>query len=66
LCAFYNADGMGFDFVPWQCAWLEQVLWESLNFAVLAAVCVVCRPTRKCSLGVMTRNITDEYLRSCE
>jgi hypothetical protein len=40
---------MGFDFVPWQCAWLEQVLWESLNFAVLAAVCVVCRPTRKCT-----------------
>ena len=40
-------DGMGFDFVPWQSAWLEQVLWESLNFAVLAAVCVVCRPTGK-------------------
>lgn len=32
-------------FLPWQLAWLEQVIWETLNFAVLAAVCVVCRPT---------------------
>ena len=27
---------------------MMQVIWESLNFAVLAAVCVVCRPTGEC------------------
>lgn len=30
---------------PWQWAWAQQVLWEILNFAVLAAVCLVCRPS---------------------
>lgn len=30
---------------PWQYAWVQQVLWEILNFAVLAAVCWVCRPS---------------------
>ena len=29
---------------PWQWAWAQQVLWEILNFAVLASVCLVCRP----------------------
>ena len=30
---------------PWQWAWAQEVLWEVLNFAVLAAVCIVCLPT---------------------
>jgi len=29
---------------PWQWAWAQQVLWEILNFSVLASVCLVCRP----------------------
>jgi len=45
VTVIFMLDDVGFHFIPWQCAWLEQVLWESLNFAVLAAVCVVCRPT---------------------
>jgi hypothetical protein len=30
---------------PWQWAWAQQVLWEVLNFAVLAAVCIICCPS---------------------
>lgn len=30
---------------PWQWTWLEQVLWEILNFGVLAAVCAICKPS---------------------
>jgi len=30
---------------PWQWAWAQQVLWEILNFSVLASVCLVCRPS---------------------
>jgi hypothetical protein len=30
---------------PWQLAWLEQVLWEILNFGVLAAICFICKPS---------------------
>jgi hypothetical protein len=30
---------------PWQWAWVQQVLWEILNFAVLAAVCIICCPS---------------------
>lgn len=35
---------------PWQWAWVQQVLWESLNFAVLAAVCFICKPTENSRL----------------
>lgn len=35
---------------PWQWSWLQQVIWESLNFAVLAAVCVVCKPAENSRL----------------
>jgi hypothetical protein len=31
--------------LPWQGAWVEEVVFEALNFSVLAAVCIVCRPT---------------------
>jgi hypothetical protein len=30
---------------PWQWNWLQQVSWEVLNFSVLAAVCIICRPS---------------------
>lgn len=30
---------------PWQVAWLQEVLWESLNFAVICATCIICLPT---------------------
>jgi hypothetical protein len=30
---------------PWQFAWLEAVLWEILNFGILAAVCIICKPS---------------------
>lgn len=30
---------------PWQWSWVQQVLWESLNFSVLVAVCFICKPT---------------------
>ena len=30
---------------PWQYAWVQQVLWEVLNFSILAAVCMICRPS---------------------
>lgn len=30
---------------PWQWAWAQQVMWEVLNFAVIAAVCIVCCPS---------------------
>jgi len=36
--------------LPWQLAWVEDVVFESLNFSVLAAVCVVCRPTEHSKL----------------
>lgn len=31
--------------LPWQWAWVQQVLWECLNFAVLFAVCIICLPS---------------------
>ena len=31
---------------PWQMSWVQLVIWEVLNFAVLAAICIVCRPNR--------------------
>jgi hypothetical protein len=30
---------------PWQWAWAQQVMWEVLNFAVIAAVCIICCPS---------------------
>lgn len=30
---------------PWQISWLQQVLWEILNFSVIVAVCTLCRPS---------------------
>lgn len=38
-------DDYGIITWPWQWLWVQQVLWEVLNFAVLAAVCVICRPS---------------------
>mmetsp|Transcript_19321 Transcript_19321/g.27777 ORF Transcript_19321/g.27777 Transcript_19321/m.27777 type:complete len:508 (-) Transcript_19321:109-1632(-) len=35
----------GYVSFPWQWDWLQQVSWEILNFSVLAAVCVICRPS---------------------
>lgn len=35
---------------PWQWLWVQQVLWEVLNFATLACVCIVCRPSEHSSL----------------
>ncbi len=29
---------------PWQFQWLQQVLWETLNFSILAALGFICRP----------------------
>lgn len=31
---------------PWQMSWVQLVIWEVLNFAVLAAICIVCRPNQ--------------------
>ena len=31
---------------PWQMSWVQLVIWEVLNFAILAAICIVCRPNR--------------------
>ena len=31
--------------LPWEWAWVQQVMWECLNFAVLVAVCLVCLPS---------------------
>merc|ERR1712070_98160 len=30
---------------PWELAWAETVSWEILNFAVLAAICYIWRPS---------------------
>ena len=35
----------GFISLPWQLNWVQTVVFESLNFSVLAALCIVCRPT---------------------
>lgn len=35
----------GFIIWPWQYLWLMDVLWETLNFAVLIAVSVICLPS---------------------
>jgi hypothetical protein len=35
---------------PWEFAWAQQVLWEVLNFAVLIAVCAICRPSDNSNL----------------
>lgn len=31
--------------LPWQWAWVQQVVWECLNFAVLVSVCIICLPS---------------------
>jgi hypothetical protein len=30
---------------PWQISWLLDALWEILNFAVLAAIAIICAPS---------------------
>eukprot|EP01038_Epipyxis_sp_PR26KG_P010388 gene10388-13954_t len=47
---FYVLDQQDVLTWPWQFAWVQQVIWELLNFAVLASVCVVCRPTENSRL----------------
>ncbi len=32
---------------PWQLTWSQVALWEILNFVVLAAIAITCRPTGK-------------------
>ena len=45
MTAFVVLDKVKILVWPWQWAWLEQVLWEILNFGVLAAICVICKPS---------------------
>lgn len=35
---------------PWQLMWLQEVLWESLNFAVICATCIICLPSESSML----------------
>lgn len=35
---------------PWQLFWLQQVLWEVLNFSVLCAACMICLPSESSGL----------------
>ena len=30
---------------PWQWVWVQSVMWEVLNFGILAAVCIIWRPS---------------------
>jgi Lung seven transmembrane receptor len=41
---------------PWQWSWVQQVLWEVLNFAVLASVCLICRPSGKALVCFQSHN----------
>ena len=43
-------DDQGVIAWPWQLKWIQQILWESLNFAILATVCIICRPTENSRL----------------
>jgi hypothetical protein len=45
VTVFVVLDDKKYIELPWQLSWLRDVLWESLNFMVLLAICVVCRPT---------------------
>ncbi len=45
MTMFVLMDKAGILSWPWQLAWLEQVLWEILNFGVLAAICIICKPS---------------------
>ena len=40
-----NKGKQGYITLPWQLNWVQTVVFESLNFSVLAALCIVCRPT---------------------
>ena len=42
---FIMLDKTGIIKWPWQWAWAQQVMWEVLNFAVIAAVCIICCPS---------------------
>ena len=35
---------LGYAQWPWKWAWIQQVLWEVLNFCVITCVCAICRP----------------------
>ncbi len=35
---------LGYAQWPWKWAWVQQILWEVLNFCVITCVCAICRP----------------------
>ena len=41
---------LGYISWPWKWAWVQQVMWEVLNFAVLSCVCAICRPSENSKL----------------
>jgi len=41
---------------PWQWSWVQDAVWEALNFAVIASVCSICRPHGAC--GVRRHSVT--------
>ena len=41
---------LGYVAWPWRWAWVQQVLWEVLNFAVISCVCAICRPSENAQL----------------
>lgn len=45
MTVIYLLDAMQLLDWPWQLAWVQQAIWETLNFAVLASVCLICLPT---------------------
>lgn len=49
-------------FLPWQYHWLEQALWESLNFVIFFAICIICKPNINSKLLSYTSQLpTDDY-----
>lgn len=43
-------DKSGVGTWPWQYQWLQQVLWEILNFGVLVAICIICLPSESSTM----------------
>lgn len=41
---------LGYISWPWQWAWVQQVMWEVLNFGVISCVFAICRPSENSKL----------------
>lgn len=53
-------DRRGFITLPWQMSWMQRALWETLNFAVLATVSLLCLPSERARMLAYATQIPTE------